>query len=224
MKKLIFAVEDDEAIRELYTYTVEGAGFDIECFEDGSTMFNRLTELIPDLFILDVMLDGMSGYEILSKLKSECKLYDIPVIMVSAKGEELSKVKGLNLGADDYISKPFGVLELIARINATLRKSTRTSKSTQFNDVSIDDSVHKVTINGNDCPCTLKEYNLLKLLVENSQSVVTRNEILNKIWDTEFFGETRTLDMHIKSLRKILADNHSTSVIETLRGVGFMLK
>ncbi|MDD4291108.1 MAG: response regulator transcription factor [Clostridia bacterium] len=224
MKQLIYAVEDDPSIQELYVYTIESAGFDVECFECGADMFKRLSERMPDLFILDIMLDGMNGYEILSKLKAENKLKDIPVIMVSAKGEEISKVKGLNLGADDYISKPFGVLELVARINANLRKHPIDTVRNVFKDVVIDDNTHKILIRNNEVSCTLKEYNLLKMLVENAEKVIFRDVILNNVWGTDFFGETRTLDMHITSLRKILNENKSEVVIETVRGVGYILK
>lgn len=224
MKQLIFVVEDELSIRELYTYTIEGAGFDIECFENGAEMFKALTAKTPDLFILDIMLDGMNGFEILKNLKADNKYASVPVIMVSAKGEEISKVKGLNLGADDYLSKPFGVLELIARINANLRKTSKTNRKASFKDIEFDESVHKVTVAGKETDCTLKKYNLLKLLVENAGTVIARDEILNKIWGNDYFGETRTLDMHIKELRKMLFENASEAEITTVRGVGYILK
>lgn len=225
MKKLIYVVEDEEAIRELYALAITGADFDAECFVSGEELFKRLPDHTPDLFILDVMLDGMNGYEILEKIRTEKKLSTIPVIMVSARNEEVSKVKGLNLGADDYITKPFGVLELIARINAALRRGG--SKNTDlltYKDIIINDDLHEITVNLSVCAVTLKEYNLIKLLVERAETVVVREEILSKIWGTDFFGETRTLDMHIAKIRQTLLDNDSKTSIVTVRGVGYMLK
>ena len=222
-KELIFVVEDEESIRELYAYTAQNAGYKIECFESGAALFARLPNQIPDLFILDIMLDGMDGYEILSKIKAENRLASIPVIMVSAKGEEINKVKGLDLGADDYIAKPFGVLELVARIKAQLRK-TKKSKVASYKDITVDDVTHAICVGKGTINCTLKEYNLLKLLVENAQTVLSRDEIFNAVWGEEYFGETRTLDMHVNELRKLLTEKQSTAKIETVRGVGYVLK
>lgn len=224
MKNLIFVVEDELAIRELYQYTASNAGFEIECFEDAQALFSRLPDKIPDLFILDIMLDGIDGYEILSKLKSESRLSEIPVIMVSSKDEEINKVKGLDLGADDYIAKPFGVLELVARIKAQLRKKVKKNTFLTYKDIIIDNSTHTITVCNEVSVCSLKEYNLLQLFVENAQTVLTRDEIFNKVWTTEYFGETRTLDMHVNELRKLLAEKKSAAKIETVRGVGYMLK
>ena len=221
--KLIYAVDDEENIRELYSCALSGAGFSVKTFEDGKSLFSALKLTIPALIMLDIMLDGADGYEILAKLKDEERTKNIPVIMVSAKGEEISKVKGLNLGADDYIGKPFGVLELIARVNAVLRRtSVEAQKSLRFKDVEIDEEKHEVRINGAKKELTLKEYNLLKLLVSKAETVVKREEIFSKVWGEDFFGETRTLDIHVASLRKILEG--SSAEISTVRGVGYIIK
>ncbi len=221
--KLIYAVDDEENIRELYSCALSGAGFSVKTFEDGKSLFSALKLTIPALIMLDIMLDGADGYEILAELKEEERTKNIPVIMVSAKGEEISKVKGLNLGADDYIGKPFGVLELIARVNAVLRRtSVEAQKSLRFKDVEIDEEKHEVRINGAKKELTLKEYNLLKLLVSKAETVVKREEIFSKVWGEDFFGETRTLDIHVASLRKILEG--SSAEISTVRGVGYIIK
>lgn len=221
--KLIYAVDDEENIRELYSCALSGAGFSVKTFKDGKSLFSALKLTIPALIMLDIMLDGADGYEILAELKDEERTKNIPVIMVSAKGEEISKVKGLNLGADDYIGKPFGVLELIARVNAVLRRtSVEAQKSLRFKDVEIDEEKHEVRINGAKKELTLKEYNLLKLLVSKAETVVKREEIFSKVWGEDFFGETRTLDIHVASLRKILEG--SSAEISTVRGVGYIIK
>ncbi len=221
--KLIYAVDDEENIRELYFCALSGAGFSVKTFEDGKNLFSALKLAIPALIMLDIMLDGADGYEILAELKEDERTKNIPVIMVSAKGEEISKVKGLNLGADDYIGKPFGVLELIARVNAVLRRtSAEAQKILRYKDVEIDEEKHEVRINGEKKELTLKEYNLLKLLVSKAETVVKREEIFSKVWGEDFFGETRTLDIHVASLRKILEG--SSAEISTVRGVGYIIK
>ena len=224
MKELVYAVEDEFSIRELYNCILESAGYDIICFEDGESLFTALESKKPDLILLDIMLEKKDGYEILSDLKSDKNYCLIPVIMVSAKGEEISKVKGLNLGADDFISKPFGVLELVARIKANLRKTVKQQKSSEYKDIKIDSDSHAIYIKQNQVQMTLKEYNLLKILVENAEKVVNREEILKTVWGYDYEGETRTLDMHIKELRKELLENNSKAEIITLRSVGYCLK
>ena len=219
-KRLIYAVDDEENIRELYFCALTGAGFDCECFADGTELAEAMKKRIPDLILLDIMLEGADGYDILKNLKAEPCYSAVPVIMVSAKGEEISKVKGLNMGADDYISKPFGVLELVARINAGLRR-VNTKSALIYGDIKIDDNRHTVSVNGQDVSLTLKEYDLLKLLVASAPNVVHRDEIFNKVWGEDYFGETRTLDIHVASLRKAL--KKSSVKIITVRGVGYHL-
>lgn len=222
-KKLIYAVDDEQPIREVYNYALSGAGFNVECFSCGAELFETLEKNLPSLIILDIMLEGMDGYAILEKLRENAKTENIPVIMVSAKTEEIDKVKGLNLGADDYLSKPFGVLELVARINAKLRKTSKpvTSAIISYKDVEIDDEKHTVTVGGESPKLTLKQYELLKLFVMNAEKVMQRDKLLDAVWG-EDYGETRTLDIHIGDLRKVLSS--SSAEIETVRGVGYILK
>ena len=222
-KKLVYAVDDEENIRDLYMCAITGAGFDCECFPGGEELFGALKNRLPDIILIDIMLEGMDGYEILKTLKGSPSTAGIPVIMVSAKGEEISKVKGLNMGADDYIAKPFGVLELVARINAGLRRVPAAGRNTlSYGDIVIDEAKHAVTAGGEEVSLTLKEYELLKLLVTAAPYVVRREEMLNKVWGENYFGETRTLDIHIANLRKAIAG--AVTGIHTVRGVGYNLR
>ncbi len=217
---LIYAVDDETSIREVYRYALISAGFTPECFSCGEELFIAIEKSLPKLIILDIMLDGEDGYEILSRLKASPKTANVPVIMVSAKTTEIDKVRGLDLGADDYISKPFGVLELIARIKAKLRKSTPVANVISYKGITINDDERTVTINGKVKELTLKQYELLKLLVSEPQKVLPRDDILDKVWG-ENYGETRTLDIHVGTLRKIIAD--SGAKIATIRGVGYKI-
>ena len=223
MKHTIFALEDDSALQELYIYSLENE-FDCRCFYDGETFFDAVVKQIPDLVLLDLMLPGDDGFKILSYLKADKLTAHIPVIIVSAKGEEISKVKGLNMGADDYIAKPFGVLELVARIKANLRKNIKiNAERIVYKDIVIDFIKHQITINGKPIQTTLKEYNLLCLLCKNAEKVQEREVIFNEVWGNNFIGETRTLDIHIKELRKKLSETKSETVNQTIRGVGYVL-
>lgn len=223
MKYTIFAVEDDTSLQELYIYTLE-RDFNCRCFDDGESFFVALNDNIPDLILLDIMLPGEDGFSILSRLKADRLTAHIPVIMVSAKGEEISKVKGLNMGADDYIAKPFGVLELVARIKANIRKNVKTvDESIIYKDIVINLLKHQIIINGKQVQTTLKEYNLLCLLCKNAEKVQEREIIFSEVWGDSFIGETRTLDIHIKELRKKLAEANSEIIIQTVRGVGYIL-
>ena len=223
MKQTIFAVEDDAAIQELYICALEGE-FLCRCFDRGEPFFAALEEGLPDLVLLDIMLPGDDGFRILARLKADAATDHIPVIMVSAKDEEVSKVKGLNMGAADYIAKPFGVLELAARIKANLRKNGRSvSEGAAYKDLVIDVARQRITVKGQAVRTTLKEYKLLRLLCENAERVQERETIFRKVWGDGFVGETRTLDIHIKELRKKLAAAGSEAAIETVRGVGYML-
>ena len=224
MKKLIYAVEDDAAIRELYTYTLENE-FECVCFENSELFFKAVSKRKPNIILLDVMLPGEDGFSILPRLKTDKNTANIPVIMVSAKGDEMSKVKGLNFGAEDYISKPFGVLELVARIKANLRKNILPTQTENifFKDIKIDAEKHLITVNEKAIQTTLKEYNLLSLLCRNAEKVQQREMIFFEIWGDDFIGETRTLDIHIKELRKKLAAADSQAEIKTVRGVGYII-
>ena len=219
-RRLIYAVDDELSIREVYRYAIGGAGFDIQCFENGEGLFSAINAQLPDLVLLDIMLDGADGYELLSALRRNPLTADIPVIMVSAKGEEIDKVRGLDLGADDYLAKPFGVLELIARINAKLRK-TKPDGVLTYADIVMDGDSRSVTVAGNPVSLTLKEYSLLRLFLSSPGKVLGRDLVLDSVWGVNY-GETRTLDIHIGQLRKELSG--SAASILTVRGVGYMLK
>lgn len=217
-QKLIYAVDDEENIRELYACALKNAGYDCHCFENGEALFSALKDKTPALILLDVMLDGADGFAILERLKGGA-FRTIPVIMVSAKGEEMSKVKGLNLGADDYIAKPFGVLELLARVNANLRKVSRAACS--YGGLVVDEGKHEISVSGVPLTLTRKEYELLKLLIAYAPDLVEREEILRRVWGEDYLGETRTLDIHIASLRKAISGGEAK--ISTVRGVGYRL-
>jgi two-component system alkaline phosphatase synthesis response regulator PhoP len=219
-RRLIYAVDDELSIREVYRYAIGGAGFDIQCFENGEGLFTTINAQLPDLVLLDIMLDGADGYELLSALRRNPLTADIPVIMVSAKGEEIDKVRGLDLGADDYLAKPFGVLELIARINAKLRK-TKPDGVLTYADIVMDGDSRSVTVAGNPVSLTLKEYSLLRLFLSSPGKVLGRDLLLDSVWGVNY-GETRTLDIHIGQLRKELSG--SAASILTVRGAGYMLK
>jgi len=227
MKQIIYAVEDDAALQELYAYSLESE-FDCRLFNDGKSFFEALKSADenqkPDLILLDIMLPCDDGFAILARLKENKTTAHIPVIMVSAKGDEASKVKGLNMGADDYMAKPFSVLELIARMKANLRKNvSKEASSVAYKDIVVNHTKHQIIANGNYLQLTLKEYNLLSLLCENAEKVQKRDVIFSIVWDDDFIGETRTLDIHIKRLRKKLEESGSKAVIETVRGVGYVL-
>lgn len=223
MRQRIYVVEDDVALQELYVYTLESE-FDCRVFDGGEAFFRMLAEEVPSLVILDIMLPGDDGFGILSRLKADKGTAHVPVIIVSARGEEISKVKGLNMGADDYIAKPFGVLELVARIKANLRKNLKAAGGdVAYKDIFVDSARHQIRVNGKEIHTTLKEYNLLCLLCENAEVVQEREVIFNEVWGEGFIGETRTLDIHIKGVRKKLAEAGSEALIRTVRGVGYLL-
>ncbi|MGN0332819.1 MAG: response regulator [Lachnospiraceae bacterium] len=222
---MIYCVEDDSNIRELVVYTLETTGFDACGFEEEKQFFKALEEELPELILMDIMLPGEDGITLLKKLKMSQRTKDIPVIMVTAKGAEYDKVKGLDLGADDYVTKPFGMMELISRIKAVLR---RTGKSEQKDSdilsvagIEIDVKKHEVKADGNVVNLTLKEYELLKRLMSNPNIVMTRDSLLADIWGYDFDGETRTVDVHVRTLRQKLGSLGEK--IETVRGVGYRM-
>ena len=223
-RQKIYAIEDDTGLQEVYSYSLENE-FNCKCFSDGAAFFEALAQGgAPDLVLLDIMLPGEDGFEILARLKNNKTTARIPAIMVSAKGEEVTKVRGLNLGADDYIAKPFGVLELVARIKANLRRTgNETGGLVAYKNISVDHARRSVTVSGTPVTTTLKEYDLLRLLCENPDEVQTREKIFCEVWGSGFIGETRTLDIHIKELRKKLSAAASEAEIKTIRGVGYML-
>lgn len=220
----IYVVEDDRNIREIESFTLKNVGYQVEDFECAKDFFDRLVEKKPDLVLLDVMLPDEDGLEIVKKMRAKPDTRQIPVIMVTAKTTELDKVKGLDMGADDYMTKPFGVMELISRVKALLRRSglrENEEKVLSLESVSLDRERHAVTVEGQPCELTYKEYELLKLLMINAGIVTTREVILDKVWGTDFEGESRTLDMHIKTLRQKLKG--AGSLIRTVRNVGYIM-
>lgn len=220
---LIYVVEDDKSIQEIETFALSGSGYETEGFDNAKAFFEALEKRLPDLILLDVMLPDEDGLSMVKKLRGRKETVLIPIIMVTAKATELDKVKGLDIGADDYITKPFGVMELISRVKAMLRRShvENRDSSLSFGRVVLDKERHSVTVDGELCELTYKEYELLKLLMTNAGIVTTRKVILDRVWGTDFEGESRTLDMHIKTLRRKLKD--AGSMIKTVRNVGYIL-
>ena len=222
---MIFCVEDDSNIRELVVYTLETTGFQARGFEEGKSFLEALALETRDLILMDIMLPGEDGISLLKRLKNSSKTRDIPVIMVTAKGAEYDKVKGLDLGADDYVTKPFGMMELVSRIKAVLRRSGAAKKKAEDIIVSgsleINTKKHEVKADGEVVGLTLKEYELLKRLMENPNIVMTRDSLLTEIWGYDFDGETRTVDVHIRTLRQKLGKCGER--VETVRGVGYRI-
>ena len=220
----IYIVEDDINIREIERYALKNSGYEVEEFENGEEFFKRLENYTPGLVILDIMLPDEDGMSILAKIRADKKTAKIPVMMVTAKATELDKVKGLDNGADDYITKPFGVMELISRVKALLRRTRDVEVETQvkYGEILIDDDKHAITVAGNPCELTYKEYELLKYLIKNKGIVVSRDKLLSKVWGFEYEGETRTVDAHVKTLRQKLGE--AGSCIKTVRNVGYMVE
>ena len=221
---MIFCVEDDISSRELMIYTLNSAGFDAKGFPESTEFWKAIETETPELIMLDIMLPGEDGIEILKKLRSKAVTKDIPVIMATAKGTEYDKVIGLDTGADDYLVKPFGMMEMVSHIKAVLRRTApKTAKnvlSTGKLSVNLDE--HSVFANGEKVMLTLKEFELLRIFMENPGRVFSRDVLLEKIWGTEFYGETRTVDVHIGTLRTKLGE--CGEYIETIRGVGYRME
>ena len=219
---MIYIVEDDENIREMESYALKNSGFEVIGFGEGKSFFAAIEKRIPLLVVLDIMLPGDDGLEILKKIKAGEKTKNLPVIMVTAKTAEIDAVKGLDGGADDYITKPFGIMEFISRVKAVLRRSLKQENdSLVFGEIFMDDKKRIVTVSGKNCELTYKEYELLKYFMSNESMVLSREMIMDKVWGTDFEGESRTLDMHIKTLRQKLED--AGKYIKTVRNVGYKL-
>lgn len=218
---MIYCVEDDGNIRELVVYTLNTTGMEARGFEDGKSFMEALAFETPELILLDIMLPGDDGLELLKKLKSSPKTKGIPVIMVTAKGSEYDKVVGLDSGADDYVTKPFGMMELVSRIKAVLRRSGKVEDRMDMETagVHMDVKKHEVTVDGKEISLTLKEFELLEKLMRNQGIVLTRDQLLTEIWGYDFDGETRTVDVHIRTLRQKLGEKGE--IIQTVRGVGY---
>ena len=226
MGKWIYYVEDDTSIRELVLYALKTAEFQVMGFENAASFYKRMKEQQPDLILLDIMLPEEDGVSILKKLKSRPDTENIPVIMMTAKSSEYDKVLGLDSGADDYITKPFGVMELISRVKAVIRRSDRSKGSAgevlKIGELVLDEQKHEVYARGQEVSLTFKEFELLSYLMKNRGLVLSRDKILNTIWNYEYEGESRTVDVHIGSLRQKLGT--CGDFIKTIRGIGYKIE
>ena len=221
---LIYVVEDDVNIQEIEMFALKNSGYRVEGVGNAKDFFAKLSEKTPDLILLDVMLPDLDGLSILKKVRTVPDTKKIPVIFVSAKTSEMDKVKGLDMGADDYLAKPFGVMELISRVKALLRRSNAASeeKTLALGEIQIDNEKHCVYVGNRLCELTYKEFELLKMMMQNVGIVLTRDRIMDRVWGTDYEGESRTLDMHIKTLRKKLGEEGIR--IKTVRNVGYVLE
>lgn len=221
---MIWCVEDDASIRDIEVYALMSTGFDAKGFEDGDSFWAALQEEIPELVVLDVMLPGKDGVTLLKMMKGSKEFQDIPVIMATAKGSEYDKIQSLDLGADDYLVKPFGIMEMVSRVKAVLRRCRRIGENDQFKvgGLMLNPNEHTVSVDGTRVILTYKEYELLRLFLSQPGQAFTREQLLSHVWNTDFVGETRTVDMHIRTLRqKLGAYGH---MIETVRNVGYRLE
>lgn len=220
---MIYSVEDDNSIRDLMVYTLNVSGFEAQGFENSESFWNAMKQQLPELVILDVMLPGEDGLTILNKLRSSPLTASIPVIMATANGSEYDKVIGLDSGADDYLVKPFGMMEMISRIKAVLRRTSNKQPAVLTCGIlSLDQDKHSVTVSGKPIVLTLKEFELLKMFMENPGHVFTRDTILSRVWGVTFESETRTVDVHIGTLRTKL--ENAGNLVQTVRGVGYKLE
>lgn len=220
----IYIVEDDKNIREIEMFALKNSGYAVEEFENAKSFFSRTAEKVPDLVLLDIMLPDMDGLDIVKKLRSRPDTVRVPIILVTAKTTELDKVKGLDIGADDYLTKPFGVMELISRVKALFRRSRalQDDKQLVLGDITLDSERREVHVAGELCELTFKEFELLKLLMVNAGIVLHRDTIMSDVWGTDYEGESRTLDMHIKTLRQKLGE--AGNMIKTVRNVGYKME
>lgn len=219
----IYIVEDEQNIREIETYILENSGYEVVSFENGADFLKACNKELPQLVLLDIMLPNQDGMSILKTLRKQDRTKELPVILVTAKSSEIDKVKGLDMGADDYLSKPFGTMELVARVKALLRRSNTDIeiKSLNYMEISIDEQKREIKLDGKPCNLTYKEYELLKYLIVNVNIVLSREKILENVWGYDFEGESRTVDMHIKTLRQKLG--LQGEYIKTIRNVGYKL-
>ena len=222
---MIWCVEDDASIRDIEVYALRSVGFEARGFSDGAAFWDALRAERPELVVLDVMLPGIDGIELLSRMRASDALRNIPVIMATAKGTEYDKVLGLDAGADDYVAKPFGVMELVSCVKAVLRRCRRDDAERaglSAGGVSLDADAHTVTAGGQRITLTYKEFELLRLFMVHPGTAFTREQLMERVWGTDYCGETRTVDMHIRTLRQKLGEYGE--MIETVRGVGYRLE
>lgn len=220
---MIYCVEDDQSIRELIIYALKSGGYEAIGFGESKSLFKALESVLPTLIVLDIMLPGEDGIQILKRLRASARTRKIPVIMLTAKSSEYDKVLGLDSGADDYVTKPFGIMEFLARVKAVLRRAGLASGNNELfvGPITMNVEKHIVLVNGQEVTLTLKEFELLKHLLQNSGIVMTRDRLLEEIWGYDYEGETRTVDVHIRTLRQKLGD--AGSIIETVRGIGYRI-
>lgn len=221
---MVWCVDDDSTIREIEVYTLEQTGFEARGFSDGISMLEALKAEIPELIVLDIMMPEMDGFEVLKKLRSDAAYKDIPVIMATAKGTEMDKIGGLNSGADDYLVKPFGVMELVARVKAVLRRTVKEAVAAEITvgGIVLKEKEHKVIVSGEKVELTHKEFEMLKLFMQNPDIVFSRDKLMSEIWGMDYIGESRTVDVHIKTLRQKLGN--AGGQIKTVIGVGYRLE
>jgi len=221
---MIWCVDDDNTIRDIEVYTLTQTGFEAKGFADGISMLEALKTEKPELIVLDIMLPGKDGVEVLKEIRSNPETRKIPVIMATAKGTEMDKIQGLDTGADDYLVKPFGVMEMVSRIKAVLRRCESDEKEEvlSIGEITLSDKEHLVTVNGEKVVLTFKEFEILKLFMSNPGIVFSRDKLLSEVWGIDYLGESRTVDMHIKTLRQKLGD--AGSRIETVIGVGYKME
>ncbi len=224
VQAMIWCVDDDSTIRDIEVYTLEQTGLPARGFADGLSMLDALKTEIPDLIILDIMMPELDGLEVLKKLQGEADYKDIPVVMATAKGTEMDKIGGLNSGADDYLVKPFGMMEMVARVNAVLRRTTKNIPTPELvvGDITLKEREHKVLTEGKTIELTPKEFKLLRLFMGNVGMVFSRDQLMSEVWGIDYVGETRTVDMHIKTLRQKLGS--AGGQIKTVIGVGYRLE
>lgn len=220
---MIYYVEDDTNIRDLVVYTLTQSGFSVIGLSDAEEFWDRVSREVPELVLLDIMLPREDGISILKKLRSSAKTSSVPVIMVTAKGSEYNRVLGLDSGADDYITKPFSMIELVARVKAVLRRTAPQERKDEltYRNLTLNIKKHTVTVDGTPVVLTLKEFELLRMLLENRGIVFTREQLLSTVWGYDYEGGTRTVDVHVQTLRQKLSDN--SEIIETVRGVGYRI-
>lgn len=220
---MIWCVDDDNTIRDIEVYTLTQTGFDAKGFSDGNSMLEALKTEKPELIVLDIMLPGRDGVDVLKEIRSNPETRKIPVIMATAKGTEMDKIQGLDTGADDYLVKPFGVMEMVSRIKAVLRRCEPDKKEDILSvaEIKLSEKEHLVTVNGEKVVLTFKEFEILKLFMNNPGIVFSRDKLLSEVWSVDYLGESRTVDMHIKTLRQKLGD--AGSCIETVIGVGYRM-
>lgn len=222
MNEMIYCVDDDDTIRDIEVYTLKQMGFEAKGFDNGITMLESLEHELPQLIILDIMMPNLDGVEVLKRLKENARTQSIPVIMASAKGQEMDKINSLDIGADDYLVKPFGIMEMVSRVKAVLRRCNHQVDVLTYKDLSLYRQEREVVVKDKKINLTYKEFELLQLLMQSPRIVLSREQIIQQVWGLDFLGESRTVDMHIKTLRQKLG--YAGKYIQTVIGIGYKLE